>query len=247
LLAELLPRLRSAVAIPVSASVYVRDIAQLERLFAAGLSRAGLALDAASAGVYRRVKGGSLAEARVFLEQAAAAFPGKVSTHLIAGLGETEEEMLSATQWCVDRGVTAGLFAFTPVRGTALALRTPPEMASYRRIQAAAWLIATGRLRVDDLVFDGCGRLARVGLTAAEIARLCSRGLAFRTSGCPGCNRPYYNERPGRIPYNYPRALTPDEQQLAIEPALALASDAGGAPGASPPGPPGPGHGGEGP
>ncbi|MCW3977503.1 MAG: radical SAM protein, partial [Candidatus Bathyarchaeota archaeon] len=31
------------------------------------------------------------------------------------------------------------------------------------------------------------------------------------TSGCPGCNRPYYNERPGGPLYNYPRQPLPDE------------------------------------
>ena len=36
-------------------------------------------------------------------------------------------------------------------------------------------------------------------------------GQAFQTSGCPGCNRPYYNERPGRTMFNYPRPLTPEE------------------------------------
>jgi len=36
-------------------------------------------------------------------------------------------------------------------------------------------------------------------------------GEAFRTSGCPGCNRPYYNERPSGPFYNYPRGLTEEE------------------------------------
>ena len=30
------------------------------------------------------------------------------------------------------------------------------------------------------------------------------RESAFMTHGCPGCNRPYYNERPGDEPYNFP-------------------------------------------
>lgn len=40
---------------------------------------------------------------------------------------------------------------------------------------------------------------------------------AFQTRGCPDCNRPLYNERPGRVPYNYPRPLNMEEMQLAIE------------------------------
>ena len=56
-----------------------------------------------------------------------------------------------------------------------------------------------------------------------EAVRLAEAGLwaeAFRTSGCPGCNRPYYNERPGQIPYNYPRPPTPAELADAVAMAL---------------------------
>ena len=41
-------------------------------------------------------------------------------------------------------------------------------------------------------------------------------GQAFQTSGCDDCNRPYYNERPGGLIYNYPRQLTPLEVAKAI-------------------------------
>jgi biotin synthase len=41
-------------------------------------------------------------------------------------------------------------------------------------------------------------------------------GAAFQTSGCQGCNRPYYNERPGGVMYNYARPLSPEEAQAAI-------------------------------
>lgn len=214
-LRSLLGVLRSALPVPVSASVYVRDLAELERLFGAGLSRAGLALDAAAADVYRDVKGGDLKEAMAFLERAAAAFPGRVSTHVIVGLGETEEDVLSLVQWCADRGVAVGLFAFTPVRGTRLAGRRPPDLKAYRRIQAAAYLISRREVRIQGLRFAG-GRLAGTGLAPARLAALLAGGDAFRTTGCPGCNRPYYNERPGRVPYNYPRPLTCGEARAAL-------------------------------
>jgi biotin synthase-related radical SAM superfamily protein len=31
--------------------------------------------------------------------------------------------------------------------------------------------------------------------------------LPFQTSGCPDCNRPFYNEKPSGPFYNYPRKL----------------------------------------
>ena len=38
-------------------------------------------------------------------------------------------------------------------------------------------------------------------------------GIPFMTSGCPGCNRPYYNERPSGPLYNYP--FRPDAGEVA--------------------------------
>jgi len=42
-------------------------------------------------------------------------------------------------------------------------------------------------------------------------------GEPFRTSGCPDCNRPFYNERPSGPLYNYPRPLTTEEAARAIQ------------------------------
>ena len=40
---------------------------------------------------------------------------------------------------------------------------------------------------------------------------------AFLTSGCPGCNRPYYTSRPSGPIYNYPRKLTIPEKDDIYE------------------------------
>ena len=53
---------------------------------------------------------------------------GNVSTHVIVGLGETEKEAAEVIQRCVDMGVLPALFAFTPVRGTALEDKLPPNL-----------------------------------------------------------------------------------------------------------------------
>jgi biotin synthase-related radical SAM superfamily protein len=57
------------------------------------------------------------------------------------------------------------------------------------------------------------------------VADLLADGRAFETSGCVACNRPYYNERPGQVPYNYPRPLTAGEQAAAASIVLALVQD----------------------
>jgi biotin synthase len=42
-------------------------------------------------------------------------------------------------------------------------------------------------------------------------------GEAFRTTGCPGCNRPFYNERPSGPFYNYPRPLKQNEIEQELK------------------------------
>ncbi len=79
------------------------------------------------------------------LDEALAVFgKGNVSTHIIVGLGETEKEVTQVIQRCVDMGVLPALFAFTPIRGTALEGNSPPSLESYRRVQLARYLIVKG-------------------------------------------------------------------------------------------------------
>ena len=228
---SLIPLLTRAIGLPVSASVYLRDLDDLAQLFDLGLDRAGIAIDAASPEVYRRTKHGEQAPALGFLAAAAAAHPGRVSTHLIIGMGETEQEALTFIEWSLDRGITVGLFAFTPVRGTDMADVPPPPLAAYRRVQAAAELMRRGVARLSDLHFDGDGRLAAINLPRQTVEDALADGRAFETSGCIGCNRPYYNERPGHVPYNYPTRLSRAELAAAAEPILALVPGVGQAAG----------------
>jgi len=60
------------------------------------------------------------------------------------------------------------------------------------------------------------GRILGFGLEEHELSDALKDGQAFQTSGCPGCNRPYYNERPGGPLYNYPHPLTPAEIQQTM-------------------------------
>jgi biotin synthase-related radical SAM superfamily protein len=202
--------------VPICASVTPASLDDVAAVFAAGAQRVSLALDAASPRVHRLVKGGDWDRTLALLEAAAARFPGRVGTHLIVGLGETDAEMVPLIQRLVDGGITVALFAFTPLPGTPMAATPPPPLARYRRVQAAHWLIRQGLAHAAGCAYDRDGMLADLSLDGAELARLLVDGEAFRTSGCPGCNRPYYNERPGGPMYNYARPLTPDEARAAI-------------------------------
>jgi biotin synthase-related radical SAM superfamily protein len=211
--------LRMGQRVPLGASV-VADVDQAGELLEAGLERVGLSLDAANEEAYRRVKGGNLAEALALIEEAACRFPGRIATHLMVGLGESEAEMVRVIGRLRGWGVTVALFAFTPIPGTAMEHESPPPLNSYRRIQVAEYLIVRGLASVEDFAFSAQGRIISFGLLEEELRAFLSDGKAFETSGCPGCNRPYYNEPPGGPLYNYPRPLTTEEIQQAIEEAL---------------------------
>lgn len=219
---EAVRSVRRRSSVPICVSVFLNDQALVTALFEAGADHVTMPIDAVGEEIHHRVKGGGFATALKRVEEAAARWPGKIGTHLIVGLGETEEEMVRLITRLVGRRVTIGLFAFTPVRGTELADQAPPDLATYRRVQAANWLLGQGLIGPDDLVFAG-GRLAGFRRPAADLRAWLAAGEAFRTAGCPDCNRPYYNERPGGVIYNYPRPLTADEAAAAIDVVLATA------------------------
>ena len=203
--------------VPICASVMPRDTEDVAVLLAAGAERVTIALDAASERVYREAKGGSWEHPWGLLERCARLWPGHIGTHLMVGLGETQRELVECFQRLADLGVTVALFAFTPVPGTLLAQRQPPPLQHYRCAQVARWLIIHRLARAEDFGYDDLGRLCGYGLSSQQLRLHLAGGEAFRTAGCPGCNRPYYNERPGGVMHNYPRPLTPGEADLEVQ------------------------------
>jgi biotin synthase len=147
------------------------------------------------------------------LSEAAIEFPGNMTTHLIVGLGESEEEMVRILQVMYDRGITVALFAFTPIKGTRLEALKQPEMSHYRRVQVALDAVRTGLTRADYFKFQD-GKITDFGIPVDELQQR-RGGEPFQTSGCTGCNRPYYNETPGEELYNYPKPLTAEEIEVA--------------------------------
>jgi len=206
--------IRAICDVPVDAAILPRDLHQVEALLAAGVDHIGFGLDAACERVFRRVKEGSWKRSLRLIEETARRFPGRSAVHLIVGLGETEQEMTWAIQHFHDLELVVGLFAFTPVRGTALENQPPPPLGQYRRMQVACHLISHGLTRAETFAYDATGRLS--AFNVPNLAALLADGTAFQTSGCPDCNRPYYNERPGGVMYNYPRPLTPTEVAEAL-------------------------------
>jgi biotin synthase len=207
----ILRTVKAAADVPFDLAILPQDLDQVRQLVDAGADHIGFGLDAASERVFCQVKGGSWTRSLALIEGTARAFPGRAAVHLIVGLGETGRELVERIQWAHDLGVTVGLFAFTPVPGAHLAGQPPPSLAAYRRMQAARWLIVHDQVRIEDMVFDAQGQLVGLGAPPPPA------GEAFRTSGCPDCNRPFYNEQPGGPLYNYPRPLTDQEAARAIQ------------------------------
>jgi biotin synthase-related radical SAM superfamily protein len=212
---EMIRAVRETCAVPVDAAILPRDMAQVEELLAAGVDHIGFGLDAACERVFQRVKGGSWARHLSLIEEAARRFPGHGAVHLIVGLGESEQEMTEMIQQMHDLGLIVALFAFTPVRGTRMEGASPPHISTYRRMQVARYLISSDLARIEDFTFSTTDQLLDFNLP--RLHEILADGAAFQTSGCPDCNRPFYNERPGGPLYNYPESLTSQQIKAAIE------------------------------
>ena len=208
----------SRVNVPISVSCQPLNRGKMERLREAGIDRISIPLDAATEEIFDRVKGrlagGSYVweKQREALEEAVQIFGrGFVSTHLIVGLGEEEREMIQTIQWCVDSGVYPSLFSFTSISGTTLENHPQPPLSCYRRIQLAHYLITHGKTRCESMGFSEDGCIVDFGVSEELLRGVVRTGSPFVTSGCPNCNRPYYNERPGGPIYNYPKLPSPEE------------------------------------
>ncbi len=203
-------------SVPICVSSYFEHVDQAKILINAGAQKVCIALDGATPAIYQQAKQGNWQERWSLLTECAAALPGKITTHLIVGLGETEEEMVERIAECMKRGIGVGLFSFTPISGTSWAHRMPPAIGHYRRVQIAYQLLHKG-YEVDVIRYRE-GRIS--SFDVPDLQGLLANGEAFETKGCPDCNRPYYNESPRGIMYNYPRKLTANEVEQAMQESL---------------------------
>jgi biotin synthase len=209
---EYVKKIKSKCELPLSVDLKANTLDTIRRAFSSGADCVGLPIDAACENVFSEIKEGSFSQQLDLIKQAASEFPHKISTHIIIGLGETEEDVVKLIKQLNDLDITVGLFAFTPVLGTQMQNSPRPNLKHYRRIQIAKYLIGNGF--DPDIKYNDGGRIIDFGYPQNELE------TAFQTTGCSGCNRPYYNEKPGGVMYNYPCELTTSEHTQAISEAL---------------------------
>lgn len=212
-LVEVAQRVHAVSDLPISVCMNPAAPGWLPKLKAAGVDRVGVGLDCATEETFAEIKPGfSWKRYHAFLDEIMAVF-GTGSVHLIVGLGDSDQDLIRQIQAAHDRHCTVALFAFTPVRGARLDLPAP-DVGRYRAIQLARALIIGGHARIEDMAFTR-GQLKAINVDPGTVERALSLGIPFRTSGCPSCNRPNYNERPGGVMYNYAAPLTEAEKAQA--------------------------------
>jgi len=187
-------------SLPVSLSTHALSTEELKMLREAGVERVGMGLDCATEAVFSQWRENvpSWHRYRKSLYEAKHIF-GHATCHLMVGLGESDEDVIRVMEDMASHGIRVALFAY--FRGSETAVSRP----RYRALQIARHAIET-----DGATFSfENGRLVEM-----EVSSL--RREAFLTSGCPGCNRPFYNERVTKI-YNHPCILNDEQAKRAFE------------------------------
>jgi radical SAM protein (TIGR04043 family) len=155
---------KKAVALPIQGQCEPpRDHGWFERMRAAGIDALGMHLEAATQAVRARIMPG---KATVSVDRYLAAFAdavpvfgrGQVSTYLLAGLGDTPDEMLALCEQLIALGVYPFVVPFVPITGTPLEHHAPPTPAFMRSV-----LIPLGRM------------LSAARLRAAEVKAGCAK------------------------------------------------------------------------
>lgn len=170
--------IRAASGLPVQAQCEPpADFSWFSRLREAGVDSLGLHLEAVTERVRRRIMPGKAeVPVSVYFEAFAEAVRvfgrGQVSTYILAGLGDTREEILEMCERLAKAGVYPFVVPFVPISGTALEDAPPPEPAFLRdTLDGVAAILGDHGLKSTDIK-AGCGRCGACStLKAREAAR----------------------------------------------------------------------------
>lgn len=185
---------------PISLAITPVPKKFLEKFKEYGVDYLGVGLDAASPEVFKKVsKPYTWKVFMKFIEDGIKTYGyKKVVVHLIVGLGEKPLELYTLMEKLVMKGADIALFAYIPIdKGL---IKPVLDLEYYREAQIVRYFLLRGyRLR------EILGENGRVGRDIiGDIVRNVNKYTRiFITSGCPYCNRPYYNESPRGPFYNF--------------------------------------------
>jgi lipoyl synthase len=186
----------------------------VKRLHGLGADIFTVALDAATPEIFDRTRGKGVQSPHswskyweILMDARDIFGPQKFGAHIIVGMGETEQDVISLVQKLVDLGGHSHMFCFFPEKGSLMDHLPATPRDQWRRVQLARYLIDYKGVRVESMQFDALGRVSDFGINKEELEEIVTKGVAFRTSGCPGkfaddisaCDRPYGDSPPSNI------------------------------------------------
>ena len=193
----------------------------------AGAEKVGIAIDLATPELFDKYRGKGVSgphKWEKYWEIIRAALeifgPPHVGAHLMVGMGETEEQMVSFMQRLWRMGVMSHLFSFLAEKGSQLGERPQPPWPTYLRVQLARYLIEENLSSQEKMGFDEQGPVVDSGMDQDRVMEIVNPGTPFMTTGCLGtdgqvaCNRPFGNCLPDDKQWNYP--YPPNEEELAL-------------------------------
>ena len=210
---EVIRKIYHEVGMPISAlitpTLFHKE--EMKKLREAGAERIGIAIDCATPQIFDLLRGKAARGPHRWqrylqgVEEAVQVMnKGKVGIHLIVGLGETEKQAVELIQKTHDMGAETHLFSFYPEEGSVLEKWPRPPISQYRRIQLARYLINNEITYAENMKYNQAEQIIDYGISKGLLADIIETGQPFITSGCPGCNRPYSNEKPSEFPRNFP-------------------------------------------
>ena len=214
---HLIRRIREESKIPVSLSVFPLSTEKYNVLKELGVSELVIPLDACTPELFDKIKGKSTGGPYSWelhldgIKRASHVFD-KVGTHLMIGLGESDEDAIKLIDDLAGSGVNPALFSYTFIPGAQYAASEGNEaniIRHYRTVQLSRHLIMEKLAAFSDMRFRE-GVLINFGVDIDLILETVRNGKAFQTSGCPDCNRPMANETFSKI-YNFPKKPNDDE------------------------------------
>jgi biotin synthase len=222
-------QLKNVTSIPISVliSPTIMENEDLLAMKGVGVDKVGVAIDLATPELFDRYRGSGVSGPHRWerywevLKACRDVFGYlQAGAHLMVGMGETEKEMVYLMERIWQMGVVNHLFSFFAEEGSGLGTSPQPPWAKYLRVQLARHLIEHEQSCLDDMRFDGLGRIVDFGLPPGRLNEIIALGDPFMTTGCLGpdgkvaCNRPFGNCLPDVKQWNYP--YTPNDEELTL-------------------------------